>query len=150
MLFRSTDEEIIEAAKLANIHDYVTTLEEGYNTQVGERGLKLSGGQRQRVAIARVFLKNPSLLILDEATSALDNITEMQIQQSLEKLSEGRTVIVVAHRLSTVKNADRIVVLDKTGIVEEGTHDSLMALDGEYHKLYVTSQRGTMLSESTN
>ena len=146
----ATDEEIIEAAKLANIHDYVTTLEEGYDTQVGERGLKLSGGQRQRVAIARVFLKNPSLLILDEATSALDNITEMQIQQSLEKLSEGRTVIVVAHRLSTVKNADRIVVLDKTGIVEEGTHDSLMALDGEYHKLYVTSQRGTMLSESTN
>ena len=146
----ATDEEIIEAAKRANIHDYVTTLEDGYDTEVGERGLKLSGGQRQRVAIARVFLKNPSLLILDEATSALDNVTEMQIQQSLEELSEGRTVIVVAHRLSTVKNADRIVVLDKTGIVEEGTHDELMEKGGEYHKLYVTSQRGAALSESVS
>ena len=143
----ATDEEIISAAKRANIHDYIATLEEGYNTEVGERGLKLSGGQRQRVAIARVFLKNPSLLILDEATSALDNVTEMQIQESLEELSRGRTVIVVAHRLSTVKNADRIVVLDKTGIVEEGTHDELMEKGGEYHKLYVTSQRGTQLSE---
>ncbi|MBQ3015745.1 MAG: ABC transporter ATP-binding protein [Clostridia bacterium] len=143
----ATEEEIISAAKRANIHDYIATLEEGYDTEVGERGLKLSGGQRQRVAIARVFLKNPSLLILDEATSALDNVTEMQIQESLEELSCGRTVIVVAHRLSTVKNADRIVVLDKTGIIEEGTHDELMAKGGEYHKLYVTSQRGTQLSE---
>ncbi len=144
----ATDEEIVSAAKRANIHDYITTLEDGYDTEVGERGLKLSGGQRQRVAIARVFLKNPSLLILDEATSALDNVTEMQIQESLEELSHGRTVIVVAHRLSTVKNADRIVVLDKTGIVEEGTHDELMEKGGEYHKLYVTSQRGTQLSEA--
>ena len=112
--------------------------------------MKLSGGQRQRVAIARVFLKNPSLLILDEATSALDNVTEMQIQESLENLSVGRTVIVVAHRLSTVKNADRIVVLDKTGIIEEGTHDALMEKGGEYHKLYVTSQRGTTLTEAAN
>lgn len=143
----ATEEEIISAAKRANIHDYITTLDKGYDTEVGERGLKLSGGQRQRVAIARVFLKNPSLLILDEATSALDNVTEMQIQESLEELSCGRTVIVVAHRLSTVKNADRIVVLDKTGIIEEGTHDELMAKGGEYHKLYVTSQRGTQLSE---
>ncbi len=146
----ATNEEIIAAAKLANIHDYISTLEKGYDTEVGERGLKLSGGQRQRVAIARVFLKNPSFLILDEATSALDNVTEMQIQESLEKLSSGRTVIVVAHRLSTVKNADRIVVLDKTGIIEEGTHSELMEKGGEYHKLYVTSQRGTQLSESVN
>ena len=146
----ATDEEIISAAKRANIHDYISTLENGYDTEVGERGLKLSGGQRQRVAIARVFLKNPSFLILDEATSALDNVTEMQIQKSLEELSLGRTVIVVAHRLSTVKNADRIVVLDKNGIIEEGTHDTLMAKGGEYHNLYLTSQRGTQLSESVN
>ena len=131
-----TDEEIIYAAKRANIHDYITTLPEGYNTQVGERGVKLSGGQRQRIAIARVFLKNPKLLILDEATSALDNATEMQIQASLEELSRGRTVIVVAHRLSTVKNADEIVVLDKDGIVERGTHESLLLKNGEYKKLY--------------
>ena len=146
----ATEEEIIRAAKRANIHDYISTLENGYNTEVGERGLKLSGGQRQRVAIARVFLKNPSFLILDEATSALDNITEMQIQEALEELSDGRTVIVVAHRLSTVKNADRIVVLDKTGIVEEGTHGELMEKNGEYHKLYVTSQRGNRISDSIN
>ena len=131
-----TDEEIIAAAKKANIHEYVSTLENGYDTHVGERGVKLSGGQRQRIAIARVFLKNPKLLILDEATSALDNATEMQIQASLEELSRGRTVIVVAHRLSTVKNADEIVVLDKDGIVERGTHDELLANGGEYKKLY--------------
>jgi len=132
----ATDEEIIAAAKAANIHDYITTLDKGYDTWVGERGVKLSGGQRQRVAIARVFLKDPKLLILDEATSALDNATEMQIQAALEELSVGRTVIVVAHRLSTVKNADRIVVLDKEGIVEAGTHDELIAFGGEYSKLY--------------
>ena len=132
----ATDEDIILAAKKANIHDYITTLDDGYNTRVGERGVKLSGGQRQRIAIARVFLKNPKLLILDEATSALDNATEMQIQAALEELSRGRTVIVVAHRLSTVKNADEIVVLDKDGIVERGTHDELLARDGEYKKLY--------------
>ena len=131
-----SDEQVITAAKKANIHDYIITLDDGYDTQVGERGVKLSGGQRQRIAIARVFLKNPKLLILDEATSALDNATEMQIQASLEELSKGRTVIVVAHRLSTVKNADEIVVLDKNGIVERGTHDALLALDGEYKKLY--------------
>lgn len=132
----ATDEEIIEAAKKANIHDYIATLENGYDTHVGERGVKLSGGQRQRIAIARVFLKNPKLLILDEATSALDNATEMQIQSSLEELSRGRTVIVVAHRLSTVKGADEIVVLDQTGIVERGNHDELIAKNGEYKKLY--------------
>ena len=132
----ATDEEIVDAAKKANIHDFILTLDDGYDTEVGERGVKLSGGQRQRISIARVFLKNPKLLILDEATSALDNVTEMQIQASLEELSRGRTVIVVAHRLSTVKNADEIVVIDKTGIVERGSHEELLALDGEYKKLY--------------
>ena len=132
----ATDEEIITAARRANIHDFITTLDDGYDTRVGERGVKLSGGQRQRIAIARVFLKNPKLLILDEATSALDNATEMQIQASLEELARGRTVIVVAHRLSTVKGADEIVVIDSNGIVERGTHDELVALGGEYDKLY--------------
>ena len=131
-----SEEQIIEAARRANIHEYVSTLKDGYNTQVGERGVKLSGGQKQRVAIARVFLKNPKLLILDEAPSALDNVTEMQIQSALEELSQGRTVIVVAHRLSTVKNADEIVVIDTSGIVESGTHDELLSRDGEYKKLY--------------
>ena len=132
----ATLDEIITAAKKANIHEFITTLPEGYDTEVGERGVKLSGGQRQRISIARVFLKNPKLLILDEATSALDNVTEMQIQASLEELSKGRTVIVVAHRLSTVKNADEIIVIDKTGIVERGSHEQLLELDGEYNKLY--------------
>ncbi|MBO7304994.1 MAG: ABC transporter ATP-binding protein [Clostridia bacterium] len=132
----ATDEEIIEAAKKANIHDYIITMANGYDTEVGERGVKLSGGQKQRIAIARVFLKNPKLLILDEATSALDNVTEMQIQKSLEELSRGRTVIVVAHRLSTVKGADEIVVLDCDGIVEKGSHEALMELGGEYKRLY--------------
>lgn len=132
----ASKEDIIAAAKKANIHDFVMTLDNGYDTQVGERGVKLSGGQRQRISIARVFLSDPKLLILDEATSALDNATEMQIQASLEELSHGRTVIVVAHRLSTVKNADEIVVIDKDGIVEQGTHDELLALNGEYKKLY--------------
>ena len=131
-----TEDELVLAAKRANIHDFIMTLERGYDTEVGERGVKLSGGQRQRVAIARVFLKNPKLLILDEATSALDNATEMQIQESLEELSHGRTVIVVAHRLSTVKGADEIVVIDSTGVAERGTHDELVRLDGEYNKLY--------------
>ncbi len=143
----ATDEEIISAAKRANIHDFITTLENGYNTEVGERGIKLSGGQRQRVAIARVFLKNPSILILDEATSALDNVTEMQIQKSLEELSRGRTVLVVAHRLSTVKNADKIVVIDKDGIIEEGSHDELLNNGGEYSKLYLASQRTLTIGE---
>ncbi len=132
----ATEAEIISAAKRANIHDYIVSLDEGYNTHVGERGVRLSGGQRQRIAIARVFLKNPKLLILDEATSALDNVTEMQIQKSLEELSLGRTVIVVAHRLSTVKGADKIAVIDGEGIAELGTHEELLALDGEYAKLY--------------
>lgn len=132
----ATDEQIIEAAKKANIHDYVMTLEEGYDTNVGERGVKLSGGQKQRISIARVFLKNPSILILDEATSALDNATEMLIQQSLSELAKGRTCIIVAHRLSTIKSANEIVVLTPSGIAERGSHRELMALGGIYANLY--------------
>lgn len=133
----ANDEEIIEAAKKANIHDYIMSLKDGYNTGVGERGVKLSGGQKQRISIARIFLKNPSVLILDEATSALDNATEMMIQQSLDKLAQGRTVIVVAHRLSTVKDADEIVVINRDGIAEKGTHEMLMKKeDGIYKNLY--------------
>lgn len=131
-----SDEELILAAKQANIYDFVMTLECGFDTQVGERGVKLSGGERQRIAIARAFIKNPSLLILDEATSALDNATEMQVQSALDELSKGRTVIVVAHRLSTVKGADEIVVVSKNGIEERGTHEELLAAGGEYSRLY--------------
>lgn len=134
--FSATDEQIYEAARLANIHDFITSLDDGYDTYVGERGVKLSGGQKQRIAIARAFLKNPPILILDEATSALDNVTEMQIQEALERLSEGRTTIVVAHRLSTVKNADEIIVIDHDGVKERGGHDELLALNGMYATLY--------------
>lgn len=132
----ATDEEVYEAAKKANIHDFVTSLDQGYLTEVGERGIKLSGGQKQRIAIARVFLKDPKILILDEATSALDNITENLIQKTLEELSVGKTVITIAHRLSTVKNADEILVLGEEGIRERGTHDELMALNGYYASLH--------------
>lgn len=132
----ASDEEIIEAAKKANIHDYIMTMEDGYDTQVGERGIKLSGGQKQRISIARVFLKNPPILILDEATSALDNATEMLIQKSLEELGRGRTSIIVAHRLSTIKNADEIIVLTKDGITERGSHEELVKAGGMYAELY--------------
>lgn len=132
----ATDEEVIEAAKRANIHDYIMSLEEGYDTQIGERGVRLSGGQKQRLSIARVFLKNPPILILDEATSALDNATEILIQQSLDELCKGRTTIVVAHRLSTIKNADEIAVIADGNIAEQGDHDDLMKLDGVYASLY--------------
>ncbi len=132
----ATDEEVIEAAKRANIHDYIMTLENGYDTQIGERGVRLSGGQKQRLSIARVFLKNPPILILDEATSALDNTTEILIQQALDELCVGRTTLVVAHRLSTIKNADEIAVVADGKIIEQGTHDTLLTLDGEYSKLY--------------
>lgn len=130
----ASDEEIIEAAKLANIHDFITELPNGYDTYVGERGVKLSGGQKQRVSIARAFLKNPPILILDEATSALDNVTELQIQESLEKLSKGRTTIVVAHRLSTIKCADEIVVITERGIEEKGTHEELLSKESSVYK----------------
>jgi len=132
----ASDEEIISAAKKANIHDFIMALEKGYDTYVGERGVLLSGGQKQRISIARAFLKNPSILILDEATSALDNMTEMQIQNALTNLAKGRTTLVVAHRLSTVKTADEIIVLTADGIVERGTHEELIENNGIYAELY--------------
>jgi ATP-binding cassette subfamily B protein len=130
-------DEVILAAKRANIHDYITSLDHGYDTEIGERGVRLSGGQKQRLSIARVFLKNPSILILDEATSALDNATEIMIQSSLDELCKGRTTIVVAHRLSTIRNADEILVVMDGIIKERGTHEELLLLDGEYKKLYL-------------
>ena len=132
----ATDEEVVAAAKRASIHDYVMSLEQGYETVIGERGVKLSGGQKQRLSIARVFLKDPPILILDEATSALDNATEILIQKALDELCKGRTTIVVAHRLSTVKNAHKIAVVNDGKIVESGTHEELLALGGEYAALY--------------
>lgn len=132
----ATDEEILRAAKSAGIHDFVCSLPDGYDTYVGERGTRLSGGQKQRIAIARVFLKNPPILILDEATSALDNESERYIQASLDALSKGRTTIVIAHRLSTIRNADEIVVIADDGIAERGTHDELLAKGGIYAKYY--------------
>ena len=132
----ATEEEVIEAAKKANIHDYIMTLKDGYDTKVGERGVKLSGGQKQRLSIARVFLKNPSILILDEATSALDNTTEILIQEALDELCKGRTTIVVAHRLSTIKNADEIAVISDGKILEQGNHEELMKKSGIYRELY--------------
>ena len=132
----ATEEEVIEAAKRANIHDYIMTLEKGYDTVIGERGVRLSGGQKQRLSIARVFLKNPPILILDEATSALDNTTEILIQSALDELCKGRTTLVVAHRLSTIKNADEIAVVADGLIVEQGTHDALVEKDGIYADLY--------------
>ena len=132
----ATEEEVIEAAKRANIHDYVMSLEKGYDTEIGERGVRLSGGQKQRLSIARVFLKDPAILILDEATSALDNTTEIMIQQALDELCRGRTTIVVAHRLSTIKRANSIAVISEGKITEQGTHDELMELGGTYKHLY--------------
>ncbi|EOU2019936.1 ABC transporter ATP-binding protein [Clostridium perfringens] len=132
----ATDEEVIEAAKNACLHDFIMGLEDGYDTFIGERGVKLSGGQKQRISIARAFLKNPAILILDEATSALDNVTEYEIQKALEELSKDRTTLVVAHRLSTVKNSDEIVVLTDKGIEERGTHEELIKLGGVYSNLH--------------
>jgi ATP-binding cassette subfamily B protein len=138
----ATDQEIIDAAKKANIHDFIETLEDGYDTYVGEKGVKLSGGQKQRISIARVFLKNPPILILDEATSSLDNETEIKIQMALDELAKGRTTIVIAHRLSTIRNADEIVVLTENGIEERGTHEELLKSGGIYSTLYNAQFRG--------
>ena len=132
----ATREEVIEAAKNANAHEFIMSLPDGYDTDIGQRGVKLSGGQKQRLSIARVFLKNPPVLIFDEATSALDNESEKVVQESLEKLAKNRTTLVIAHRLSTIKNAGRILVLTDDGIAEEGTHDELIAKAGIYRHLY--------------
>lgn len=132
----ASDEEIILAAKRANAHDFIMELPEGYNTDIGQRGVKLSGGQKQRLSIARVFLKNPPILIFDEATSALDNESEKIVQDSLESLAKNRTTFVIAHRLSTIRKAERIVVLSEEGIVETGTHQQLLEKGGTYAALY--------------
>ena len=143
----ATEEEVIEAAKRANIHDYIMSMENGYDTIIGERGVRLSGGQKQPLSIARVFLKNPAILILDEATSSLDNTTEILIQQALDELCKGRTTLVVAHRLSTIKNADEIAVISGGEIVEKGTHEQLMEQNGIYANLYKLQFRS---SDSTD
>jgi len=132
----ASKEEVIEAAKAAGAHEFITELEAGYDTYVGERGVKLSGGQKQRISIARVFLKNPAIIILDEATSALDNESEFIVQKSLEKLAKDRTAFIIAHRLTTIKNSDRILLLSENGIEEEGTHKELLEAGGRYSKLY--------------
>ncbi|MGC6175930.1 ABC transporter ATP-binding protein [Lacrimispora sp. 38-1] len=131
-------EEVVTAAKMAGAHEFITGLKDGYNTYVGERGVKLSGGQKQRISIARVFLKNPPVLILDEATSALDNESEQLVSQSLERLSKGRTTVTIAHRLTTIQNADRILVLSDNSIVEEGSHEELLLKKGMYYQLYTS------------
>lgn len=132
----ASDEDIIKAAKFANAHEFIEEMDDGYQTDIGARGVKLSGGQKQRISIARVFLKNPPILIFDEATSALDNESEQIVQQSLEALAKDRTTFVIAHRLSTIKNAERIIVLGDEGVVESGNHEELIKLNGEYAKLY--------------
>lgn len=134
-------EDVIQAAKMAGAHEFITELKDGYDTYVGERGVKLSGGQKQRISIARVFLKNPAILILDEATSALDNESEYLVSQSLEKLAEGRTTLTIAHRLTTIQGADRILVLSGNQIVEEGNHGELLEKKGMYYQLYMTANR---------
>ena len=133
-------EDIIEAAKLAEIYDDIMEMPDGFETNVGERGVLLSGGQKQRISIARIFLKNPPVLILDEATSALDSVTEAKIQETFDKLSQGRTTIVIAHRLSTVKNADRIAVIDEGRIIELGSHHELLENNGVYAQLVHTQE----------
>lgn len=143
----ATDEEVEQAARQANIHEFISSLPEGYDTVVGERGSRLSGGQKQRVAIARVFLKNPAILILDEATSALDNESEEAVQESLERLAQDRTTIIIAHRLSTIKNADEIATVERGKVVERGTHDELLARGGTYARYYRMQFEGARLHE---
>ncbi len=143
----ATDEEVVEAAKKANAYEFIMELPDGFDTYVGERGVRLSGGQKQRISIARIFLKNPKILLLDEATSALDNHTELLIQNSLNELAKNRTTIIIAHRLSTIKNADRIIVLDRSGVVEEGDHKTLLENDGHYAKLYKAQFHGFIPDE---
>ena len=135
----ATREEVIEAAKKAGAHEFIEELKDGYDTYVGERGVKLSGGQKQRISIARVFLKNPPILILDEATSALDNESEFQVAKSLQELAKGRTTSTIAHRLSSIRNSDRILVLTEEGIKEEGNHEQLLEKRGIYYHFYVTA-----------
>ena len=136
---KASKEEVIEAAKQAGAHDFIMELKDGYDTYIGERGVKLSGGQKQRISIARVFLKNPAIIILDEATSALDNESEFAVAKSLAKLSEGRTTLTIAHRLSSIKNSDRILVLTDEGIQEEGNHETLLEKKGIYYQFYMTA-----------
>jgi len=137
----ATEEEMIRAAEIANASEFIDHMPNGYDTLIGERGVKLSGGQKQRLSIARAVLKDSPILILDEATSSVDTETELMIQQALERLIKGRTTIIIAHRLSTVRNADRIVALEGTGIVEAGTHEELLARKGLYYKLYTAQQQ---------
>ena len=138
------DEEVMEAARQAEIYDDIMAMPNGFDTYVGERGTLLSGGQKQRVAIARIFLKDPPILILDEATSALDSVTEAKIQGAFDELSRGRTTLIIAHRLSTIRAAERILVVQEGKIAEQGSHEELMALDGAYAKLYRTQNLGAM------
>jgi ATP-binding cassette subfamily B protein len=137
----ASPQEVMEAAKKAGAHDFIMELKDGYETYVGERGVKLSGGQKQRISIARVFLKNPSIIILDEATSALDNESEFAVAKSLNDLAEGRTTLTIAHRLSSIQNADRILVLTQDGIVEEGNHEELMKKQGIYYRYYTRASQ---------
>jgi len=143
----ATEEEMIQAAKVANAHEFISQLSDGYDTLIGERGVKLSGGQKQRISIARAVLKNSPILILDEATSSVDTETELLIQQALERLMVGRTTIIIAHRLSTIRNANKIVVLEGRQIAEIGTHEELLQHDGLYKRLYSVQQRMSTLED---